>query len=143
MRCWFFRAETWVINPQMERALENFQHRVARRITVKQPRQRVNVSWEYLPLEEARGEAGFEGIRKSFTRRQNTVLQYIATRPILDLCERATRRTGARVSRRWWEQAGIDLEGVKKMAAEVEADLESDLDLGREESSGASGSSGA
>ena len=86
-----FGAEKWVLTLRMERALENFQHRVARRITVKQPRQRVNVSWEYLPLEEARGEAGFEGIRKSVTRRKNTVVQYIVTQPIMDLCERATR----------------------------------------------------
>ena len=56
----------------------------------------------YPPLAEALGEAGLEGIRKSVTRRQNMVAQYIVTRPILDLCERATRRPGVRVSRRWW-----------------------------------------
>ena len=45
----------------------------------------------------------------------------------------------------WWQQAGIDLEGAKKKAAEAATDLESDLDLdsGQEESSGASGLSGA
>ena len=47
------------------------------------------------------------------------------------------------MSRRWWEQAGIDLEGEKKRAAEEATFLESDSGLGREESSGASGSSGA
>ena len=57
------------------------------------------------------GEAGFEGIRKSETRRQNTVAKYIATRTILDLCEQSTWRPGARVSRWWWEQDCIDLEG--------------------------------
>ena len=60
-------------------------------------------------------EAGFEGIWKAITRRQNTAAQYIATRPILDLCERATQRMGARVSRRWWDQEGIDLEEAKEM----------------------------
>ena len=70
-------------------------------------------TWEYPPLEEAMGEAGLEGTRKSVTRRQNMVQQYIATRPILDLCERVTRRPGVRVYRRWWEQAGIDLEGER------------------------------
>ena len=43
--------------------------------------------------------------------------QYIATRPILDLYEWSACRTGARVSWRWWEQEGLDLEGEKKMAA--------------------------
>ena len=63
----------------------------------------------------------------------------------MDLCERSTWRTGARVSRRWWEQAGIELEGAKKRAAEAatDSDLETDSDLGREKSSGASGSIGA
>ena len=55
----------------------------------------------------------FEEIRKAITRRQNTVAQYIATRPILDLCERATQRAGARVSQKWWDQKGIDLKTAK------------------------------
>ena len=79
------------------------------------------------------GGAGFEGIRKSVTRRQNTVTQYIATQPIMDLCEQATRRPGARLSRWWWEQAGIDLEKAKKRAVEAtavpESASESELDL--------------
>ena len=72
-------------------------------------------------------------------------MQYIATRPIMDLCERSTRWPGARVSRRWWEQAGIYLEGEKKSTAaeEAETNLESDSDSGGEESSGAIRPSGA
>ena len=70
------------------------------------------------------GESGFEGISKSVTRRQNTVAQYIVTRRILDLCERSTWRPGARVSRRWWEQAVLDLEGEEKRAASAAADLD-------------------
>ena len=62
---------------------------------------------------------GLEGIRKLVTRRQNTVAQYTATEPIMDLCKRDTWRPGARVSRKWWEQDGIDLEGEKKRAAET------------------------
>ena len=108
------------------------------------------------------GEAVFEGIINLVTRRQNTVAQYIATQPIMDLCEQATRQLGARVSRRWWEQAGIDLEGATKRAeeaatfleseseleSELESDSESDLESsanpgGEEDSRGASGSSGA
>ena len=51
------------------------------------------------------------------------VAQYIVTRPILDLCERSDRRPGAWVSRRWWEQDILDLEGTKERAA-VESDGE-------------------
>ena len=68
-------------------------------------------------------EAGFEGIGAYVTRRQDIVAQYIVTRPILDLCERFSWRPGAWVSRRWWEQDGLYLEGSKKRAA-VESDGE-------------------
>ena len=41
-----FGAETWVLIPSMERALDSFQNRVARRITEKQPRRRrTDGSW--------------------------------------------------------------------------------------------------
>ena len=63
-------------------------------------------------------EAEFEGIRKAITRRHNTVAQHIATRPILNLFERTTQRLGARVSRRWWDQKGIDIETAKEKATE-------------------------
>ena len=41
------RAETWVPTPSMERALSSFQHRVARRLTGRQPRIWGDGSWEY------------------------------------------------------------------------------------------------
>ena len=69
----------------------------------------------------------------------NTVLQYIATRPILELCDRYDQRPVVRVSQWLWEQAGIDLEGAKKRAVGSATDSDSDSDLGIEESSGASG----
>ena len=72
-------------------------------------------------------EVRFEGIIKAVTRRQNTVVQYITTRPILNLCDQAMQRVGARVSRRWWDQEGIDLKAEKERAAEALAlDFESE-----------------
>ena len=46
------------------------------------------------------GEVGFEEMGEYVLKRQNTVVQYIATRPILDLCEETVWRPGAWVSRR-------------------------------------------
>ena len=66
-------------------------------------------------------EEGIERIRTYITRRKNRVAQYIATRPILELCEQSPQRPGARVSQRWWEQDGLDLEVENKRAvAEAE-----------------------
>ena len=41
--------------------------------------------------------------------RQNTVAQFIATKPIMDLCLAAERIPGSWVSRQWWDQDGVDL----------------------------------
>ena len=46
--------------------------------------------------------------------------QYIATRPLLDLCMGARARGGAKVTLRWWEQAGIDWEKAKGKGTETE-----------------------
>ena len=93
-----FGEETWVLTPRIEWALESFMHGDARRITGNLSLRVGGGKWTHPPLEEAIQEAGFEGIRKAVTRRQNMVAQYIATQPILDLCERATQRVGERVS---------------------------------------------
>ena len=65
-------------------------------------------------------EAGIVRIWTSILRRQNTVVQFIATRPILDLCEGAVRRAGAQVTRRWWEQTGINWKGAREKAEATE-----------------------
>ena len=97
-----FGAETWFLTQSMERALDSSQSRVMKRIARKQLRRRTDGIWDYPPLTEALRGAGLKGIRKLVTSRQNMVAQYITTRPIIDLCERATWRTGARVSWWWW-----------------------------------------
>ena len=51
----------------------------------------------------------------------------------MDLCERSAWRPGARVSWRWWKQAGLDLEGAKKRAAASAADSGRDESIGEEE----------
>ena len=104
-------------------------------------------------------------IRTVILQRQNTVAQFIATQPILGMCEVTARRPGAWVPRRWWEQTGIDWKAAREAAAakngEDEAMAEepelTGLDsepetatpggtaggTGEEASMGASGSSGA
>ena len=98
-----FGLETWVLTERMEKDLDSFQSRVARKITGRQPRRGKDGSWLYPPLAGVMKETGMVRIRTSISRRQNMVTQFIATRPIMDLGEQATRRPGARVDWRWWE----------------------------------------
>ena len=89
-------------------------------------------------------ESGFKDVQTSINTRQNTVAQYIATRPLLGLCEGTTQIGGARVAMRWWYQKGIDWEKEKSRGAETESELETDMDEeeARSSDSGESGSSG-
>ena len=103
-----FGAETWVVTPIMERALNSFMHGAARRITGRQPRRWWDGKWFYHSLEGAMKEAGFKDVRTSINVRQNTVAQYIATRPLLNLCEETTQIVRARVAMTWWDKKGID-----------------------------------
>ena len=104
-------------------------HGAARRITGRQPRRGWDGKWYYPPLVGAMKEAGFTDISKSIPNRHNTVAQYIATLPLLDLCERATQRGKTRVSRRWWDQKVIDWETAKERAAETDSESESEVEL--------------
>ena len=96
-------------------------------------------------------EAGLTEIRKSIANRQNTVTQYIATRPLLDLCEGDRAREGTRVPMRWWNQGEIDRKTAKSKGVETDStsrsgtdtDGEEDREEEREDASKASGSSGA
>ena len=90
-------------------------------------------------------EAGFKDIRTSINNRQNTVAQYIAPRPLLELCEGTNQIGGARVSKRWWDQKGIDWEKAKARVAETDSELETDTEEeeARITANGGSGSSGA
>ena len=56
--------------------------------------------------------AGMEEMGTYISRRQNIVAQYIATRPIFDMCLEAERKMGSRVSMRWWEHEGIYFVGL-------------------------------
>ena len=55
-------------------------------------------------------EAGLQEVGKYISRRQNTVPQFITTRPIMDLCLTAECRLGSRVTKWWWDQDSLYLE---------------------------------
>ena len=98
--------------------MSGFIHGAARRLTGRQARRGFNGKWYYPSLEGAIKEAGLTEVGKSISNRQNTVAQYIATRPLLDLCEGASAREGKRVPLRWWNQKGIDWDTAKARGEE-------------------------
>ena len=69
------------------------------------------------------------------------------TRPLLDLCEGARAREGAKVPLRWWDQASLYWETAKAKGVEQYrtdgSGTDTDGEEEREDASRASGSSGA
>ena len=128
----------------MDRALSRFLHGAARRLTRRQARREKDWDWYYPSLEGSMREAGLTDIRTSILNRQNTVAQYIATRPLMDLYEGARAREGAKVPLRWWDQAGIDWETAKVKGEETDRTDGTGTDTeGEEEREDESRSSGA
>ena len=115
-----YGSEIWVLTPRMKRLLGGFRHRVARRLTGRQPWKGRDGGWFYPPMEDTMVEAGLQYLYTYVSRHQKTVAQYIATRTIMDLCLEVKRRPGTRLAMRWWEQEGLDLEGMRNAAWDVE-----------------------
>ena len=93
--------ETWVMTPHIGRVLGGFHHRVACRLTRWQHCIGRDGKWVYILLEEAMEEERLQKVDTYVSRGQNTVTQFIVTRPIMDLCLAAERRLGSRVENRW------------------------------------------
>ena len=81
-----YGSETWVMTPYIGRVLGVFHHRLAHRLTGRQPWRGRDGVWIYPPLEDAMAEAGLQEVDTYVSRCQNTVAQFIATRPIRNLC---------------------------------------------------------
>ena len=58
------------------------------------------------------GGRGYRRCRPTSTADLNAVARFIATRPVMEPCLAAERYTGSRVSERWWDWEGSDLEGI-------------------------------
>ena len=80
-----YGSETWVLIPRMDRVLGGFHHRVARRLTGWQPWKGRGGGWVYPPLEDVMDEVGLQEVDTYISLRQNTMAQYIANIPIIDL----------------------------------------------------------
>ena len=84
----------------------------------------------YPPLVEAMAEEVLQEVETYNPLRQNTVTQFISTRPIMDLFMATEWCPGSRVVKRWWEQGGLDLDGMRM------ADQEAERTEGAEETDG-------
>ena len=95
-----FGPKTWVLTHQLEKYLEDFHHQAVRRMSGMVPKYQWDGIWVYPPIEVEPEMVGLDEISMYIFRHQNTVAQYIANCPIMDLCLAAERKTGLRLYRR-------------------------------------------
>jgi len=99
-----FGSETWVLTPPMLKALEGFHHRVARQLTGKVGRYLPREDrWVYPPIDEVLAEAGLFKLEVYIRRRQNRIVDYVSTRPIMDHCWGKERLGGSSKWATWWD----------------------------------------
>ena len=55
-------------------------------------------------------EMGFLEVETYVSRHQNTITQFIATRPIMELCLASERSLWSRLTKWWWDQYVLDVE---------------------------------
>ena len=96
-----FRSETWVLTPRLEKSIKGFCHRAARRMAGMGPKHQQDGTWLYPPIGVTLEIVVLEDNGVYIACRQNTVMQYIATHHIMNLCLEAERKPGICLSRLW------------------------------------------
>ena len=110
-----YGRKSWNITPLTTRRLEGFHHSAAMRMALEhKPRRQSNRTWTYPSSEDVRAEVGLHTIEHYNWIRRNTIAQYIATRPILELCTKAERKRGTQPREYWWEQP-MDLDAAEEV----------------------------
>lgn len=101
-----YGSETWTTTQSMLKILNGFHHRVARRLTGRQPFfSRREQSWIYPATERLLEETGMFTMEVYLQRRVSRLVEHIATRPLWDLCWDAPRRSGSPAGQMfWWDQ---------------------------------------
>ena len=107
-----YGSETWVMTPHIRMVLGRLHHRVAYRMMGRQSWIGQDIGWVHTPLEDAMAEEGLLEMETYVSPHQNAFAQFIVTSPIMDLCLAPEGRQGSRVANWWWEQYGLDLEGM-------------------------------
>ena len=74
------------MTPRIGRVLSGLHHRIANSLKGRQPHRGRDGRWVYPPLTEAMADSGLQEVDTYVSCHQNTLSQFIATRPIMELC---------------------------------------------------------
>ena len=115
-----FGVETWVLSAPMMQILEGAHVGLLRQVIVKQEIWRRDGSWRQVMEKVVLQGAGTQPLRTYLDRRQVTFSDWVALRPIFDVCAIETGyEGGGRLQVLWWSQDTAE----KQMKVMVEAIL--------------------
>ena len=117
-----YGSETWVLSAAMERNTERVHTGFLLQITGKQARQLRDGTRETPDAEGVREAAGMQSARTYIGIQQATMAQWVALRPLFEVCARETLYKGGGHKRdAWWRQ-----EAPEKQIRATLADLRKD-----------------
>jgi hypothetical protein len=101
-----YGSESWNLTPSLLKWLEGFHVKAAWRMAAvnKLQKDAATDTWTYPVTEEVLEEVGLHSMEHYICVRRDTITQYIATRPMLELCQGAERLRGSSPRHFWWEQ---------------------------------------
>ena len=89
------------MTPRIERTLRGFHLRVYWCLAGMKPKRNTVGQWDFPNLGAKIPAAGLEEVDTYVLRSQNTIAQYIMTRPILEMCLSEERWLGMQVTWKW------------------------------------------
>ena len=92
----------------MLKVLEGFHHRAVQQITEMTAKHGADGEWDYPSVVEAMEAAGIHPIGVYIRRREATMVEMVAYRPIYEMCMETDRITGTSRLVRWWDQDTVN-----------------------------------
>ena len=99
-----YGSDSWVMTEAILQVLEDVHHQVYRPITVITATRGVGREWEYPPVVAALEASGLNPIMDYIRRRQSTIAENFAFRPVYKICVKAGRKPGTSQRVKWWYQ---------------------------------------
>ena len=115
-----FGSKMLVMTPRLEKSLKSFHNQAVQRMAEMVPKRQHDGTWVYTPIREALAMVGLKDIGVYISHRKNMVAQYIATRPIMDLCLAEDWKPGLCLPRRWWDHTALYILWIRAVHAAEE-----------------------
>ena len=98
-----YGSKLWNLTTVMMKKLEGLYSTAAYRMTrTHTPRENNDGSWIYPASKDVFEEVGLHPIGHYIRVRRNSIIEFVATRPVYEFCKSTERKPGTSHHRKWW-----------------------------------------